>query len=177
MIDHTRLSELRTHEFSKSLRGYSPQEVDDFLHTLFDEVSAILDKTAALATRVEDLEEEKESLRKREESLGSTLVAAQSAAEEWKSVARREADQIIREARSEAEERIRKAEEEVEVILQAARERAGAFEEGRGRLRQDLSLTLSRLRGELDALYEAMDRWEKGVSDLGKGPGIEERLP
>ena len=60
MIDHTRLSELRTHEFSKSLRGYSPQEVDDFLHTLFDEMSEVLDKMASLATRVEDLEEEEE---------------------------------------------------------------------------------------------------------------------
>ncbi len=177
MIDHTRLSELRTHEFSKSLRGYSPQDVDEFLHKLFDDVGEVIEKVAALSLRVRELEEEKDSLRKREESLGATLLAAQTAAEEWRSVARREADQILREARSEAEDRVRKAHEEAEGILRDARERAGTYEEARGRLRQDLSLTLSRMRGEFDALYEAMDRWEKGVSDIGKGPGVEEDFP
>lgn len=177
MIDHTRLSELRTHEFSKSLRGYSPQDVDDFLHKLFDDVGEVLEKVGSLSLRVKELEEEKDSLRKREESLGATLLAAQTAAEEWRSVARREADQILREARSEAEDRVRKSHEEAEGILRGARERAGTYEEARGRLRQELSLTLSRMRGEFDALYEAMDRWEKGVSDIGKGPGAEEDFP
>ncbi len=174
MIDHTRLSELRAHEFSKTIRGYSPGDVDDFLHTLFDDVAEIIEKASSLSSRIGELEEEKESLRKREESLGATLVAAQTAAEEWRSVARREADQIIREARSEADDMIRKAREEAEAILRGARERAGVIEEARGRLRQELSLTLSRMRGEFDALYEAMDRWEQGVSDIGKGPGVEE---
>ena len=177
MIDHTRLSELRTHEFSKSLRGYSPQGVDDFLHRLFDDVAEVIEKAAALSLRVQELEEEKDSLRKREESLGATLVAAQTAAEEWRAVARREADQILREARSEADEWVRKSHEEAEAVLRAAHARAGGFEEARGRLGQELSLTLSRMRGEFDALYDAMDRWEKGVSDLGKGPGAEDDRP
>ncbi len=177
MIDHTRLSELRSHEFSKSLRGYSPGEVDDFLHRLFDDVAALLEGAKDAAGQLRALEEERESLRKREESLGATLLAAQAAAEEWKAVARREADQILRDARSQAEEVARKARLEAEGILREARERSGILEEGRGRLKQELSLTLSRLRGEFDALYEAIDRWEKGMSDLERGRGGEEDFP
>ncbi|MGC8499958.1 MAG: DivIVA domain-containing protein [Leptospirillia bacterium] len=177
MIDHTRLSDLRSHEFSKSFRGYSPGEVDDFLHLLFDDVAALIEGAAEAAGQIRTLEDERESLRKREESLGQTLLAAQAAAEEWKAVARREADQILRDARSQAEEATRKARLEAEGILREARERSGILEEGRGRLRQELSLTLSRLRGEFDALYEAIDRWEKGVSSLERGTGGEEVFP
>ncbi len=170
MLDHTKLNDLRAREFGKSLRGYTPGEVDDFLEKLLFEVGQLVDTVGALTQKLRDVEGEREELKKHEEQLAATLVAAQSTAEEWRAIAKKESEQILREGHLKAEEILQHAQKEAEELLRQAREKARFEEEKRSRLTHETSLTVSRLKGELASLKEAMERWEQGIMRITENP-------
>ena len=170
MLDHTKLNDLRAREFGKSLRGCTPGEVDDFLETLLFEVGQLVDTVGALTQKLRDVEGEREELKKHEEQLAATLVAAQSTAEEWRAIAKKESEQILREGHLKAEEILQHAQKEAEELLRQAREKARFEEEKRSRLTHETSLTVSRLKGELASLKEAMERWEQGIMRITENP-------
>lgn len=163
MIDHTRLNDLRSHEFSKAFRGYAQGEVDELLEGLLFETGLLVDGVQKLETRVQEMETERDELRTKEEMLSATLVAARSTAEDWKTLARKEAEQLIREARSEADE-----------LMRQARQRWSEEEESRARVRYELLLKIARVRGEFSAMKEALDRWELVESDVASNLGVTE---
>lgn len=170
MLDHTKLNDLRAREFGKSLRGYTPGEVDDFLEKLLFEVGQLVDTVGALTQKLRDVEGEREELKKHEEQLAATLVAAQSTAEEWRAIAKKESEQILREGHLKAEEILQHAQKEAEELLRQARDKARFEEEKRSRLTHETSLTVSRLKGELASLKEAMERWEQGIMRITENP-------
>lgn len=170
MLDHTKLNDLRAREFGKSLRGYTPGEVDDFIEKLLFEVGELVDTIGALTQKLRDVEGEREELKKHEEQLAATLVAAQSTAEEWRAIAKKESEQIVREGHLKSEEILQHAQKEVEDLLRQARDKARFEEEKRSRLTHETSLTVSRLKGELASLKEAMERWEQGIMRITGNP-------
>ncbi len=170
MLDHTKLNDLRAREFGKSLRGYTPGEVDDFIEKLLFEVGELVDTIGALTQKLRDVEGEREELKKHEEQLAATLVAAQSTAEEWRAIAKKESEQIVREGHLKAEEILQHSQKEAEDLLRQARDKARFEEETRSRLTHETSLTVSRLKGELASLKEAMERWEQGIMRITGNP-------
>jgi cell division initiation protein len=161
MIDHTKLNDLRGHEFSKTLRGYSIKEVDEFVESLLFETGLLVDGVQELTQRIKDLDAGQEEIRKREEVLSATLVAAQAAAEDWKTLARKESDQIIRDANLKVEEILRKARLEAGEHLEESRERWRTEDESRARIRHDLSMQIARMKGEVESMKVSLDRWER----------------
>ena len=170
MLDHTKLNDLRAREFGKSFRGYTPGEVDDFIEKLLFEVGELVDTIGALTQKLRDVEGEREELKKHEEQLAATLVAAQSTAEEWRAIAKKESEQIVREGHLKSEEILQHAQKEAEDLLRQARDKARFEEETRSRLTHETSLTVSRLKGELASLKEAMERWEQGIMRITGNP-------
>ena len=75
----------------KTLNGYDPEEVDDFLDELTKDYSTLKLKV--------------EHYNQIESTLQNTLLMAQSAADEVKNAAQKQAEQIIREAENKAKER------------------------------------------------------------------------
>lgn len=171
MLDHTKLNELRSHEFSRSIRGYSPGEVDEFVEFLLAEAAQLVEALQEKDLSLKGIEEEREGMRHREEALSATLVAAQTTAEEWKALARKEADQMIREARFEADKRTTEARSETEELIRQARQKWREEEESRSQVRHELALRIARVKGEFSALKEALERWEKNESQVGEGGG------
>jgi cell division initiation protein len=169
MIDHTKLNNLRGHEFSKAIRGYATKEVDEFVESLLFETQQLVEAYQELDRRVSEIGADRDEIRKREEVLSSTLVAAQSTAEEWKSLARKESDQLIREAHGTVDEMIRKANQEAEELLRQAREKWRMEEEERARARHELGLRIGRVRGEFLSMKESLDRWAKLSQEIA-GP-------
>ena len=167
MLDHTKLNDLRAREFGKSLRGYTPGEVDEFIEKLLFEAGQLVDAVGTLTQQIRELQDEREEIKKREEQLSATLVAAQATAEEWKGLAKKEGEQIVREAHLKAEEILQRAHRESEELHQQTREKSRSEEEGRARLRHETEMTVSRLRGELSSFGEALSRWENTASEMG----------
>ena len=86
----------------KTLNGYDPEEVDEFLDELTKDYTIIYKKVNDNEKEVEDLREKIEHYTQIESTLQNTLLMAQSAADEVKNAAKKQADQIIREAESSA---------------------------------------------------------------------------
>ena len=99
--------DIENKKFSKQMmNGYSVDEVDDFLDDLTLDYSKNYKEVTELRTKVEELTKSLEHYKTIEETLQSTLVMAQSTAEDVKNVARQQADQIINDARSNAEKQV-----------------------------------------------------------------------
>lgn len=106
--------DIENKKFSKQMmNGYSVDEVDDFL----DEVTENYEKSYKEANEsrksIENLTKELEHYKNIESTLQSTLLMAQSTAEEVKNVARQQADQIIKDAKGNAQKSVDDLEQEV----------------------------------------------------------------
>ena len=97
--------EIENKKFSKkTLNGYDPEEVDEFLDDLTKDYETLYKQVAENREEVEELSEKLKHYTQIESTLQSTLLLAQSASEEVKSAAQKQADQIISEAKGIAQQ-------------------------------------------------------------------------
>ena len=96
--------DIENKRFTKTLKGYNVDEVDDFLDQLTLEYEKLYKENAEYKSKFDDLEKELAHYKEVEQSLQKTLMIAQSTAENVKSVAQQQADQIIKEAQAQAKE-------------------------------------------------------------------------
>lgn len=85
------------------MNGYSVEEVDDFLDDLTEDYTKNYKEASELKTKVEELTQSLEHYKAIEETLQSTLLMAQTTAEDVKKVAQQQAEQIISEAKGTAQ--------------------------------------------------------------------------
>ena len=97
--------EIENKKFSKkNFNGYNPEEVDDFLDELVRDYEVLYRKATVSQDQIEDLSEKIEHYNNIQETLQSTLIMAQTAAEEVKAAAQKQAEQIIKRAENQAKE-------------------------------------------------------------------------
>lgn len=95
-------SEIDNIRFSKTIKGYNVDEVDDFLDQLIADYEKLYRENAEFKDKIEKMDKDLEQYRKMEHTLQNTLVIAQTAASDIKTTAEKQAEQIIRDAQSEA---------------------------------------------------------------------------
>lgn len=101
--------DIENKRFSKTIKGYNVDEVDDFLDELTIDYEKLYKENSELRDQVEKDKKDLEHYKNVEHTLQNTLVMAQTTADDIKSNAQLRADQIIRDAQSEA----RRATEEI----------------------------------------------------------------
>ena len=94
--------DIENKRFTKTLKGYNVEEVDDFLDQLTLEYEKLYKENAEYRDQVDKYQKDLEHYRNVEHTLQNTLVMAQSTAEDIKSMAQKQADQIIRDAQNDA---------------------------------------------------------------------------
>ncbi len=95
--------DIENKKFSKQMmNGYNVDEVDDFLDDLTVDYEKLYKENSELKAKLSDIEENLDKYKNIETTLQSTLMMAQTTAEEVKSVAQKEADQILKNAQLEA---------------------------------------------------------------------------
>ena len=94
--------DIENKRFSKTLKGYNVDEVDDFLDQLTVDYEKLYKENADLREQIENSKKDLEHYRNVEHTLQNTLVMAQTTADDIKANAQSRADQIIRDAQSEA---------------------------------------------------------------------------
>lgn len=95
--------DIENKKFSKQMmNGYSVEEVDEFLDELTNDYEKAYKQSTELKQKVEELEKSLVHYKTIEDTLQSTLVMAQTTAEEVRDVARQQAEQIIKEAEGNA---------------------------------------------------------------------------
>lgn len=95
--------------FKASFRGYDKEEVNRFLEELAQTIESLNRDQAVQREKIVFLEQQLAELKRTEATLSSTLLSAQSLAEDVKRNAHREADLVIKEAELKAGELIRQA--------------------------------------------------------------------
>jgi cell division initiation protein len=95
--------------FKVAFRGYDKEEVNRFLEELAQTVESLNRDNAVQREKIVFLEQQLAELKRTEATLSSTLLSAQSLAEDVKRNAHREADLVIKEAEQKAGELIHQA--------------------------------------------------------------------
>ena len=94
--------DIENKRFSRTIKGYNVDEVDDFLDQLTLEYEKLYKENAELKMQIEQSKKDLEHYRNVEQTLQNTLVMAQTTATDIKETAQKQAEQIIRDAQSEA---------------------------------------------------------------------------
>ena len=85
--------EIENKKFSKkTLNGYDPEEVDDFLDELTKDYESLYRQSTENQSEIDNLKGKLEHYSQIESTLQSTLLMAQSAADEVKKAAQKEAE-------------------------------------------------------------------------------------
>ncbi len=96
--------DIENKKFSKQMmNGYSVEDVDDFLDELTVDYTQNYKGVAELKARVDELEKDLAYYKRIEGTLQETLVMAQTAAEDVKNAAQKQAEQIVNEAKGTAQ--------------------------------------------------------------------------
>ncbi len=108
--------DIENKKFSKQMmNGYSVEEVDDFLDDLTVDYTKNYKEATELRNKISELEKSIEHYKNIEETLQSTLLMAQTTAEDVKKVASQQAEQIVNEAKGLAQKEVTDLENEIKL--------------------------------------------------------------
>ncbi|OEF96061.1 DivIVA domain-containing protein [Desulfuribacillus alkaliarsenatis] len=133
-------------EFSRSLRGYDIDEVNEFLDHVIKDFEALIKDNKNLQEQVKGLEEKASHFNRLEENLTKSIVVAQETSEEVKSNAKKEAKLIIKEAEKNADRIINES-------VMKAHKAAMEVDE----LKKQAKMYRARLRSLIQAQLELVD--------------------
>jgi len=155
-----RLTPLDIHnkEFRKVFRGYSEDEVDEFLDLVVAEFERLLRTNDELQSRISGLEARVDHYKGLEETLKNAIVLAQKTAEEIKEAAAREAEAIKRQAMAEAD----RIKSQAERILEESVEKTEAQRSRLLRFRAELRTFL---QSQIEMVDESVDAFLRRLED------------
>ena len=106
--------DIENKKFSKQMmNGYNVEEVDDFLDELTEDYEKLYKEVSENKNKLDELTESIGKYRNIESTLQNTLVMAQTAADDMKNAAKKEAEQIINGAQTEAKQAVMELEQEI----------------------------------------------------------------
>jgi len=108
--------DIRAQQFTRVMRGYDRDQVEEFKMRLSDEVERLMRDRAQLEERLKNFQEQLKAFRERERALNEALVAAQQLREEMKSQAQHDADILIREAKAEGMRVVARAQQDEQML-------------------------------------------------------------
>jgi len=141
-------NDIHNKEFHRSLRGYSENEVDEFLDEVVREFEVLLRERQELRMQVEDAEQRLSRYQEIEEHLQKALVVAQQTADDVRHNAQREADLITRDAQQRAESMLDEAQAQLRHLEHDMLERRRELDVWKAKVRSLLESELTLLADE-----------------------------
>lgn len=142
--------DIHNKEFSRRLRGYDEDEVNEFLDQVIKDYESVIRENKELQNQLLSIQERLDHFVNIEESLSKTILVAQEAADDVKNNSKKESQLIIKEAEKNADRIINEA-------LSKSRKVAIETEE----LRKQASIYRTRFRTLVEAQLELLsqDDW------------------
>ncbi|NLL43207.1 MAG: DivIVA domain-containing protein [Firmicutes bacterium] len=129
-------------EFKRTLRGYDPEEVDDFLADILVKYETIYQENRKLHAELEALRAELEGQDHQEQDILDLISLTKQTVQEAKTIARQEADNVVNVAQSEAERILVEARLKAQQLLAEAEERLQKTQRAELQLREKIRLTM-----------------------------------
>jgi len=170
------LKEIREKDFTRQVRGFATNEVEDFLDDIADQMEALLRENRALSQKVAELEngapvqaapapvaesakDDSAYFRSLENTLRETLLNAQRSANETVTAAQQTAEETVAAARKQAEDTVAAAQMTAEETVAAAKKQAeDAVSEAQAQVES--------LKAETDALRAAAESYRQNFLAL-----------
>ncbi len=143
--------DIHNKEFSRRLRGYDEDEVNEFLDQVIKDYEGMIRDNKDLQNQLLAVQERLDHFANLEETLSKTIIVAQEAADEVKNNAKKEAQLIIKESEKNADRIINES-------LSKARKISMEVEE----LKKQASIYRTRFRTLVEAQLELLsqDGWD-----------------
>ncbi|WP_296982542.1 DivIVA domain-containing protein [uncultured Dialister sp.] len=151
--------------FSKGLRGYSEEEVNDFLRQIVADYEQIYREHREMEEQMDQMKTKLANYEKISETMTNALQLAKDTAENVKKNAKRNAEILIANAHAEGNRQIREAEESRRRLVENMIRTEGNMKTYVGKIRKDLQLAL--------AAIDALDRME--APKVAGFPPVEEK--
>jgi len=119
--------DIHDHQFKKSFRGYSENEVDDFLDKIVVDFEKLLKEVERLKTQLYANEKELDKYRELEKTMNNTLMMAQRTADDVISAARKNADDMKENAARECQQIKEQAQYEAKQQIDGAKVKRDAI--------------------------------------------------
>ena len=159
---------IKNKEFKKGVRGYSQDEVDQFLGIIAQDYDAAANELEMLQAKTSSMGANLANYAKLENALQTTLVLAQEAAVQMKEKASSESERIIKEANQtvlvahkESEQILEKANYESKRIIREANEAALVTQ-------KKVEQLMEKAYSESEAIKRAADKCAKQIVDMAK---------
>ncbi|MBP1999239.1 cell division initiation protein [Paenibacillus shirakamiensis] len=95
--------DIHNKEFSRRLRGYDEDEVNEFLDQIIKDYESVIRENKDFQNQLINIQEKLDHFSNIEESLSKTIIVAQEAADEVRNNAKKEAQLILKEAEKNAD--------------------------------------------------------------------------
>ena len=129
-------------EFRRMLRGYDPEEVDEFLDQVVEDYEELFKENSLLKEKINAMNEKIDHYSKIESTIQNTLLLAQNAAEQAKVSSQKEADMVIKHANDSAKKILDKAHTDVVSITQEYDKLKQEFVKFRAKFRNFISVQM-----------------------------------
>lgn len=151
--------QIETKEFSRAVRGYKMEEVDEFLDVIILDLEQLLKENKLLEETVSELREEIVQHKKSESSVINTLDSAKKLMKDISESAERRAEIIIKNARMEADIIVKDAKDSIGRLNEENSQLLERAKKFKDRYRQMLEDELDRIKGSSsEALFEDLER-------------------
>ncbi len=147
---------IKKQEFTKSLRGFDPEEVQAFLDKISSDVDSLIQENESLKEEVESLNQRVAEFRSIEKNLQSTLLKAQESSSKAFESSKKQANLMMKEAEIKASQMLENAKQEANDIRNAV-----------VNLREERDLIIARLKSIINSQAHLL---ESKVKDAGDEP-------
>jgi len=135
--------EIQKQTFSRTIKGYNPDEVRAYLHLVAEEIERLVRENDRLLREVTMLRDDLEDHSNRERILKDTLLSAQKVAEDLITNARKESELIVKDAELLADR-----------LVGQAMQRVGDLERAIGDLKLERRAARNKLQSTLDMIQQ-----------------------
>ncbi len=154
MSDLLTVLDIERISFNKAMRGYNPQEVEEFLEKVAESLQVYAEKVKTLEVQLSRFDEQIQEYAELKQSLQEALVLAQKSAEERVSSAEGKAEAIIAESEAQAHQ-----------IVMSAKDRVDAHKRDIQRLRQVRYQFVAEFKGLLAKFGSLLNSLEAPVEE------------
>lgn len=129
-------------DFTRSFKGYNPEEVDDFLATIVTKYETIYQENKQLREKLEKMQAEVKEHSYQEQDVQDLISLTKQTVKELKKMAEAEAVNVVAVAKSDAERIISEAKREGERLLSDVEIRLARTRQAEVELRERVRLTM-----------------------------------
>ena len=154
--------DINNKEFKRGLRGYSVEEVDEFLDQVVENYEELYKENSRLKESLSRVNEKLEHYEKLEATIQNTLLLAQNAADQAKESSQKEADLIMKNANESAQK-----------VLDKAHNDVIAVNDEYEKVKEEFIKFRAKFRNFINAQLQTFDELEK---DLTKNYNVSETV-